>query len=63
MAIHLLPLLLAKVAGKLAAKKAVGHNGAKHALGKKMAKEAAKSAGRTAVQEVRDRNKKDKSKE
>jgi hypothetical protein len=47
MAIHLIPLLLAKVAGKLALKKAAGHHGA-HALGRKIAKEGVKEAARRA---------------
>jgi hypothetical protein len=42
MAIHLIPLLLAKVAGKLALKKAAAHHGAHHALGKKIAEQGAK---------------------
>ena len=53
MAVHLLPLLLAKVAGKLVAKKAIahaghGHHAARHAaheaLGSKVVKDAAQKA-------------------
>ena len=45
MAIHLIPLLLAKVAGKFAFKKAA-HHGAHQTLGKKIAKEGARGKAR-----------------
>ncbi len=45
MAFHLLPFLLAKVAGKYAAKKAIAHHTVGQVLGKKVAQEAAKQGG------------------
>ncbi len=52
MAIHLLPLLLAKVAGKLIFKKAAVHHAAHHTLGRKIAKEAGQKAVSTAVNQA-----------
>jgi hypothetical protein len=51
MAIHFIPLLLAKVVGKLAFKKAAVHHGAHahHSLGRKIVKQGAKKAVNTAV--------------
>ncbi len=50
MAIHFLPLLLAKVASKLALKKAAVHHGAHHSLGKKIVQEGVKKGASTLVQ-------------
>jgi len=52
MAIHFLPLLLAKVAGKLIFKKAAVHHAAHHSLGRKIAKEGVKKAVSTAVNQA-----------
>jgi hypothetical protein len=49
MAVHFIPLLLAKVAGKLLLKKTAAHHGAHHALGRKIAKEGAKQVLRRAA--------------
>jgi hypothetical protein len=53
MAVHLLPLLLAKIAGKLAFKKAVvhhaAHHAAHHALGKKIVEEGGTQAAKKAA--------------
>ncbi len=49
MAFHLLPFLLAKVAGKYAAKKAIAHHTVGQVLGKKVAQEAAKQGAVSAV--------------
>jgi hypothetical protein len=58
MAIHLLPLLLAKVVGKFAAKGAV-HHGHQH-LGGKIAKQGAQQAAKMAAQKAaKGRGKKD----
>ena len=51
--IHFIPLLLAKVVGKLAFKKVIVHHGAHqaahHSLGRKIVKEASKKAVSTAI--------------
>ncbi len=68
MALHLLPLLLAKVAGKFVAKKAiahVGHHAARHAahqtLGSKVVKNAAQKAADTIIDKATARrNRKEK---
>jgi hypothetical protein len=49
MAIHFIPILLAKVAGKLLLKKAAAHHGAHHGLARTVAKEGAKEALRRAA--------------
>ncbi len=49
MAVHLLPLLLVKLAGKLFVKKAAAHHGTHRALGRKVLKEAAKKGAETTV--------------
>ncbi|MGA7325858.1 MAG: hypothetical protein WBX25_15565 [Rhodomicrobium sp.] len=51
MAIHLIPLLLAKVAGKLALKKAAVHGGHRSLAGN-LLKEGGKQAAKSAVQGV-----------
>jgi hypothetical protein len=61
MAIHLLPFLLAKVAGKLAVKKAAVHHG-HHSLARKAVKEGAKQAANRAVEEGLKRDDRDKGK-
>jgi hypothetical protein len=49
MTVHFIPLLLAKVAGKLLLKKAAAHHGAHHAFGRKIVKEGAKEVLRRAA--------------
>jgi len=56
MPVHFLPLLFAKLAGKLVAKKAVAHRGAHHALGRKIAKETAERAVDSAIQKRKKRD-------
>jgi hypothetical protein len=50
MAIHLLPFLIAKVAGKIAAKKAVAHHGAHNTVARKVVKEGTQRTFRRAMQ-------------